>query len=334
VKAIPEKVRLYLFIAIWVTASIFLGWQLGRPPYSFDSQFGVINMIVMLLCTVALLLWIPNPIRDEPAEKPARDGWFAVLIFASVGVLFMARNVVGPALMFALPVIAVLTLAVLKRPVEKREALYAAALALIAGVTGLEAGWITTFFTPATWAILQIFLVLTGLLAGWKILQSAGLPQQGVGTSRFLSNGPAAALKSFMMGLLLALPWAFFNVLMGSSNGETWVKAWWQPVIALQPGIAEEAWGRILLVPLLFLLFRRVSGPRAAFGAALYVVAYWFAYLHTPGGMDGIVSTAILGTLYALPVSYLCLYRDLETAIGWHFWVDFVKFVVAFIMFN
>jgi len=329
-----DKGRRYLFIVLWAIASIFLGWQLARPPYSFDSPLSVPNLIVMFLCTVALLIWIPNPIRDAPAEKPARDGLFAVLIFTSVGVLFLARNVVGSVLMFALPVIGTLTLAILKRPVEKRAGLYASALALAAGVTGLGAGWITTFFTPVVWSILQVFLVLTGLLAGWSILYSAGLYQQGVGTSRFLSDGATAAFKSFMIGLAIALPWAFLNVLLGASNGETWVREWWQPVIALQPGIAEEAWGRILLVPLLFLIFRRVSGPRAAFGTALYVVAYWFAYLHTPGGMNGIASAAILGTLYALPVSYLCLYRDLETAIGWHFWVDFLKFVFAFILFN
>jgi hypothetical protein len=183
------------------------------------------------------------------------------------------------------------------------------------------------------WGILQILLVVTGLLAGWGILRATGLYQQGVGQSRFLSQGTAAAFKSFLNGLLIALPWAFANVLLGASSGETWVKAWWQPLVALQPGIAEEAWGRILLVPLLFLLFRQVRQPRAAFTAALYVMAYWFAYLHTPGGIDQIVNTLVIGTLFALPVSYLCLYRDLETAIGWHFGVDFVKFVFAFILF-
>ena len=71
-----------------------------------------------------------------------------------------------------------------------------------------------------------------------------------------------------------------------------------------------------------------------AFSAALVLAAYWFAYLHTPGGIEAIPSTLIIGTLYALPVSYLCLYRDLETAMGWHFCVDFVKFGFAFILFS
>jgi hypothetical protein len=334
VKRSSEQGRRYLFIFLWAIASIFLGWQLGRVPYSFNSPFSLPNLILMLLCTIALLIWIPSPIQTEPVEKPFRKGLFSLLILVSLGVLFAIRNFVGGPLLFALPLIAVLTLVVLRRPVEKRAALYAAALALAAGVTGLGAGWITDSFSPAVWSILQVLLVLTGFLAGWSILQSAGLQQQGVGVSRFLSEGAGPALRSFMMGLLLALPWAFFNVLMGSANGETWVHAWWQPVIALQPGIAEEAWGRILLVPLLFLLFRQVGPTRPAFTAALYMAAYWFAYLHTPGGTEGLVGTLLMGTLYALPVSYLCLYRDVETAIGWHFWVDFVKYVVALIVLN
>lgn len=333
-KASSEQGRRYLFIAIWAIASIFLGWQLSRPLYSFNSPLSVPNLIVMLLCTVALLIWISNPVKMEPTEKPTHKGLFTLLILVSLVILFVLRNAVGGSLLFALPVIAVLTLAVLKRPVDKREGLYASALALVAGVTGLSAGWITDFFTPIVWSILQVSLVLLCLPAGWSILRSTGLRQDGVGTSRFLSEGTGAAFRSFMMGIIIALPWAFFNVLLGGASEETWVREWWQPIIALQPGISEEAWGRIFLVPLLFLVFRQVSGPRAAFTAALYVVAYWFAYLHTPGGMDGIASTVIIGTLYGLPVSYLCLYRDLETAIGWHFWVDFVKFAVAFILFN
>ena len=77
-----------------------------------------------------------------------------------------------------------------------------------------------------------------------------------------------------------------------------------------------------------------MSQPRTAFTAALFVLAYWFAYIHTSGGWEGIPSAVIIGTLFSLPVSYLCFYRDLETAIGWHFAVDFIKFVFALVLFN
>jgi hypothetical protein len=158
------------------------------------------------------------------------------------------------------------------------------------------------------------------------------LLQAGIGRSILMTEGPTPALRSFLQGMLLAMPWAFGSVLTGSANGETWVRSWWQSLIAIQPAISEEAWARVLLVPLLFLVFRPIARGRAALTAAVVIMAYWFAYLHTPGGPEGIVSTLLLGTLFALPLTYLWLRRGLECAIGFHFWLDCFKFVSAYLL--
>jgi len=47
-----------------------------------------------------------------------------------------------------------------------------------------------------------------------------------------------------------------------------------------------------------------------------------------------LVSTLIVGSLLSLPISIVCLYHDLETAIGFHFWMDFLKFALALFVFN
>jgi membrane protease YdiL (CAAX protease family) len=60
--------------------------------------------------------------------------------------------------------------------------------------------------------------------------------------------------------------------------------------------------------------------------AAALVATYWFAFLYAP--FDPL-STFLLGTIFALPMTYLWLRRDLETAIGFHFCTDFVRFVAA-----
>ena len=180
-------------------------------------------------------------------------------------------------------------------------------------------------------------LILFGLLAGWSILHRNELPQQGVGRSRFLAEGGFPAIRSFLFGILLGTPWALANLVMGSADSShaAWVHIWWQPLIALNPGIAEEAWGRLLLVPLVYLLFRRVSSNRTAFSTALIVMAYLFAFLHTSGdGMSMLVSTIVIGTLFVLPISVVCLYWDLETAIGLHFWMDFLKYIFALFLFK
>jgi hypothetical protein len=308
-----------------------LGWQVLERELAFDSPYMGLNLLTLLVCTLALLWWISRPLHDEPSDDPrAKRGRFVLIAAMAVCVLFALRVIVGPPLLFGLPVIAVAVLVSLRPSFTKRDVLYALGLSLVAGVAGLGARWVP--FHPIVWSVLQVALVSTGLLAGWAVLRHTGLWEQGIGYSRLLSEGPASAARGFLQGMVLALPWALSLVVMGGSESETWVRHWWQPLLAINPGIAEEAWGRILLVPLLYSILRRASRPRKAFTAALVIAGYWFAYLHTSGGMEDLFSTILIGTLYVLPISTICLRRDLETAIGFHFWLDFAKFAVAYLM--
>ena len=259
-----------------------------------------------------------------------RHGRFTLALILAVGVLFPLRTAVGPPLLFALPVLGLLVLVVLRLPLSRQEVVYALLLALVAGISGIGACWVD--FSPMIWSGLQVPLVLLSLLAGWSLVSHTGLSKTGVGRSLLLEKGPASALGGFALGILVAMPWACGLVVMGAANEETWVQRWWQPLVAIQPAIAEEAWGRMLLVPLLFLVFRPLAQVRTALMAAVVIMAYWFAYLHTAGGFAAVPATVIIGTLYILPISFLWLWRGLETAIGFHFWLDFVKFVVAYLL--
>jgi hypothetical protein len=317
-----------LLAVTWLAATVFFAWALYGGVRSFESPVLIPGLFMLLLCAAALMWWTPNPVHDEPGDARTRRWLLSLLILLAAIVLFPLRTLIGPPLLFALPVVAVVVLIALRQPVTRREALYALLLALVAGLAGLGAGWISEF-SPLAWALLQVALVLTGLLAGWAMLRHSGLAEHGVGKSLVLSAGASRGALGFLLGMLIAVPWGLANVAMGATASEDWLRSWWQPFVAIQPGIAEEAWGRLLLVPLLFLLFRRAARPRTALAVALVLAAYWFAYLHTPGGLEALPGTLIIGTLYVLPVSYLCLYRDLETAIGWHFAVDFVKFAFA-----
>jgi hypothetical protein len=328
--SLPVRSRRSIFAIIWIITTLLLAWLLLKNEPAFASRSSLVAMGTLFICTLGLIWQLSNPIPEEASTLAGKRWRFILLIVLICVVLFPLRTLVGPPLLFGLPVIGLLVLAWLHWPISLRSAIYASNLALIAGIAGLGAGWIKDIPLPA-WAVLNFLLTLTGLLAGWGILQRYGLDQFGIGHSRFLAEGGLQALKSFGLGLLLALPWAFGSVLMGSSQSETWLNAWWQPLTAIQPGIAEEVWGRILIVPLLFVLLRNAARSRQAFTAALLIGACWFAYLHTPGGISALPSMLIIGTLFTLPVSYLCLHLDLETAIGFHFWLDFVKFLYALI---
>jgi hypothetical protein len=326
-----EAWRRYTFFALWILSTAGLGWQVLQGRHTFDSQTTLPALLALLLCTAALLWWLPRSDLDSPSDMArTKRGRFALVVVLAVVVLFSLRTLVGPPLLFALPVLGLIILAALCPRSRRREVVYALLLALVAGVAGLGAGWVT--FPSMVWAALQVALVWTGLLAGWGVLRHTGLLEAGVGRSLFLVEGSWPALQGLGQGILIGVPWALGLVLLGASNEESWVQAWWQPLAALQPGIAEEAWGRMLLVPPMFLIFAKVARTRVALTAAVVIMAYWFAYLHTPGGLDAVVSTVMIGTLYAIPTSYLWLRCGLETAMGFHFWLDFVKFAAAYLL--
>lgn len=323
--------RRTVFLGIWILSTAGLGWFVLRGHYAFDSPTTLPAFVVLLVCTVALLWWLRGVGSDVPDRVDrTRRGSFVLVVLLAVGILFPLRTLVGPPLLFALPVLSLVVLVVLRPSLGRREVIYALLLALVAGITGLGAGWVP--MPPLLWAALQVALVLVGLLAGWTLLRHTGLWQAGLGRSLYLDGGLLSALRGFATGMVMATPWALGLVLLGAANETAWVEAWWQPLIAIQPAIAEEAWGRVLLVPLLFLLFRPVARGRPALTAAVVIMAYWFAYLHTPGGLGAVFSTLMIGTLYTIPISYLWLRRGLEVAIGFHFWLDFVKFVAAYLL--
>ncbi len=322
--------RFVVFVAGWTLTTLGTGWQVLTGPQRFDQAGTPGILLALFACTALLLWWLPGPLLPESAGVTStRRGLLALLVLLATLLLFPLRTLLGPPLLFGLPVVGLLTLALARRRPAKRELRYALGLALVAGLAGLGARWVD--FRPPIWAGLQVALVLTGLLAGWAILDRTGLLAAGVGRSLALAEGAVAAARGFGYGLVLATPWALANVALGGADQDDWVHAWWQPLVAVQPGIAEEAWGRMLLVPLLFLLFHRAGRTRTALVAAVLVAVYWFAYLHTPGGLGALASTLMIGTLYGLPITYLWLRRGLEVAIGFHIWIDFVRFGVAYL---
>jgi hypothetical protein len=323
--------RQNFFLVSWLVTTLGAGWLVLQGPQASSSPLAIALVVTFAIYTTAALLWwLPKPTLDNPLDPTrTRKGLFAVLVMVIAAILFFIYLLAGYYLLFALPVLGLFVLVLLRRQVARREWLYALGLALIAGMGGLAAG--INFISPSVWAILQVALVVTGLPAGWSMLRYSGLLQAGVGRSRFLTTGIVSALSGFAQGIVLCIPWALGAVVLGTNKSVTWVQAWWQPLTAIQPGIAEEAWGRMLLVPLVFLILRRVARTQVALTAALVIVGYWFAYMHTSGGFD-LVTTLMVGTLMVLPVSYLCLYRDVETAIGFHFGYDFILSEVIFLL--
>jgi hypothetical protein len=46
-------------------------------------------------------------------------------------------------------------------------------------------------------------------------------------------------MKGFVVGMLLGVPWALGNVVLGGAGSDRWVGQLWQPLVTLQPGIVH-----------------------------------------------------------------------------------------------
>jgi hypothetical protein len=154
----------------------------------------------------------------------------------------------------------------------------------------------------------------------------------GLGGSQLHSGQYAAALRSFLWGCLLFVPLGLFNAASGSPGpGMTWVTHWWIPLS--QPwfsGIVEEAWYRLMLVSLCYLLLRPAFSKRpvlAVIGASLFS-AITFGLAHEGTLLDRLLMP---GLLCGLPMAALFARRDWEHAVGAHYMINMIPTVMVFL---
>jgi hypothetical protein len=183
-------------------------------------------------------------------------------------------------------------------------------------------------YTILLYLVCPFFLFIGGAL----MLQQTQLTH-----IRILENGLLPALRSFGWGCVLAVPRALLNINLGAHQGDTGIDKWFDPIAALTPGIAEEVWARLFLTTLCYALLRPTTNdrPRRALAAAILIGAITHGLAHLPTPM--IFSPAgfgfiIAGLLFGVPMGLLFVKRDLEQAIAYHFFIDFVRFLAAYFL--
>ena len=328
-----QRVRTVLPAAVlsgsWFVTTPTLAWVFAAtaPGPAVPTWAGLLTLAALAVDTAALLWWLgPAPIAAVPAVARTRRTAFTVAVVVAL-LLLVPLGFVGQAVLGVLAVAAAAVLVRLRQPLDRRELRSAIVLGAIAAV-GALVGWAATRIpNDLVWAGVQLALVALTLLAGWRAAHHAGWAPADLGAVRLLVDGARPALRSALSGMVLALPWALGNLVFGQYLEDRIVEPW-QPLVALAPGVAEESWARAFVIPVLFLAFRSVATAPAALRVAALIATYWFAFLHTPTNP---VSVVIVGSLWVLPMTYLWLRRDLETAIGFHFCIDAVRFLAAYL---
>lgn len=311
------------------------GAMLARPASAGQLALPALALGLPL---VAVVIWaLPGPtFAGQPIAVTRRRFW--PLVAGVVAVLFALQSSIADRLSFLLVYVAVEALVawLLRASLRRREVAYAAGLALVAGIAGLGSGRNALYMPPPVWGLLNVGLTFFGFLGGWGLMRRTDLWQRGMGIPMLLAAGPRRALRAAGEGMALAVPFAALGVALGTAATESWVRSWWQTLVALQPGIAEEAWARVFLLPALMWVLLRGGSARAAWLGAVVVGVYWFLNLHNlhtaTDGIAALSSTLVAGTLFGLPLTYVWLRRGLEAAIGFHVVIDFGKYVAALLL--
>lgn len=203
----------------------------------------------------------------------------------------------------------------------------------IGGVLGLVSGLSKYLSAPSLrWAVIEGIAVWLTFSAGTLLFQA--LREYSV--AAFRSPWPDIG-RHFGVGILLAIPLAalnnfyfylqngapqFRNILISAAE-------------ALSPGIHEEAIFRYFVLAICFTLLRRSAHSRLVVAASVAVAVIPHSLLHlpdlfleNPGMAVGLLVATSL--LFGLPMAILQIRRNLETAIAFHWFIDFARFLFGF----
>jgi hypothetical protein len=325
----------WAFAALWGISSILLGVGLGRD----NTPIQIIGVILGTAYILVLIWWF---VRSAPRATDLPDSEPVVRFFQNY------RSMVWFLIILTLILVA-LTSGLLQ------DGWFTLLLSIPLSLVIITA-WrkhvnrqlvVASFITVIVLAVAEQLLgpeMSSGLIIpiGAALMFLAGvllLDHTKLTHVRLLDGDYLEAGKSFLWGCVLAVPPALLNTvsmrLAAPSEFDLLFDRWWEPLYALQPGILEEIWARLLLTTLLYALLRPTSNerPQRALLLALVLAAFIHGMAHYPGSITNPLEGIYITLMYGVPLSLLYVKRDLEQAIAYHFFVDLVRFG-AFVIWN
>jgi hypothetical protein len=139
------------------------------------------------------------------------------------------------------------------------------------------------------------------------------------------------------MGVLLGIPFAILNVLLFIFvNGQQIASEdlLTEAIMALKPAIMEEMAFRLLFMGLAIIILMKVLPRKIAIVSAVFMAIVFHSAAHVPDLLTtnpvmALVMVAATSVLFGLPMAVLAYRRDIETAIGFHWAIDAVRFVLG-----
>ncbi len=143
--------------------------------------------------------------------------------------------------------------------------------------------------------------------------------------------------RGLMFGVLLAIPLAVINNLFFyfQNGAPKFQNILVSAAEALSPGIHEEAVFRYFVLAACFALLHGSAHPRLAMTAAIAMAVVPHSLLHLPDlfltnpvmAIGMLVATSLL---FGLPMALLQVKRSYETAVAFHWFIDFARFFFGY----
>jgi hypothetical protein len=322
-----------VLISLWLvttTAMTAMLWQGARDTGQFSTA-----RYLLLAAYVAALLWylarsgppislLPE-IRTFVFPRWRYAAWIPVLgVTLTFGLALLSGGAFQSIMLLSMLVASIGIVVAWRRQLSLRsvaQGIGLAAFAFAACLPLLKNGLVSQ----------RAGYLLTALAAPMYVAGGLLFHHTGLGGAQLLASRYLQALRSFLLGCLLFVPLGLANAVAGSPGSSiTWVTEWWLPLwLPWWSGIVEETWFRLLLVGLVYWLLRPAfqSHPALAVLAAILFSGIAFGLSHGLS-MEGFLTT---GLLYGVPLAAVFARRDWEHAVGAHYMVNLIPWVMAFL---
>jgi len=251
-------------------------------------------------------------------------GWLAAaLVIALLFCLTVVSDKGMPILFLLFLVSTLLILVAWRRQITACSVALGITVALIAFVAGGILFWVNEFVPKPNLIIFLLFV------PPMFIVGSLLMARTGLGGIRLLEGQYGNVLMSFLGGCLLFIPLGLANA-ADKQEAYSWVNRWWQPlVMPLWSGINEEVIFRLFLVPLCYALLRPAFHwqPGLAILAAVLFSGITFGLAHGRTWNHFLFT----GLCYGLPMAVVFASRDWEHAVGAHYMVNMIPWVMVFL---
>ena len=325
----PHSVALLLMWLVVTGAVVVMLLQDVRSTDRYSAvryvlQAGYVAALLWYLaCTGPSISQLPE-FRPQVLPRWRLGAWVPVVGLALLLAMTAVSDDGVDLLMLLLIVATAWILLAWRREVRPRAAVQGFAVALIAYLAGLPAA--NNGLVGETTHTLLAALSAPMYVAGGLLFRRTRL-----GGLQLLAGRYGGALQSVCWGALLFVPLGLINAAAGSPGSNiTWVTEWWMPFsLPWFSGIAEETWFRLLLVGLCYFLLRPAlrSQPALAVLAAVLFSGITFGLGH--GRTWDIFLTT--GLLYGVPMAVTFARRDWEHAVGAHYMVNMIPWVMVFL---